>query len=381
MLTIKKIEALKPADKDYKQADAGGLYLKVLKSGAKSWRHDYKDGEGKYKTKTFGVYPAVTLAQAREALVAFKNPPVEVAPLGPTFEVVARAFLKIKLPALSNHKHQGQFVGTLERHVFPSIGAVPIGVITRRQLVELLRAVDAAGITETAHRVAGRIGMVFSYAQDAGIIDVHMATGLSRVLRSRRTKAHMPSVLPIDAPPLLRDISTYGEPVTRLGLLLAAHTFVRGTELRLATWSEFDLVNKVWVVDAARMKLRRPHVVPLSRQVLALLDELREVNGHGQFILDSPERPGKPISENTLLFALYRLGWRGRMTVHGFRALASGVLNEQSGFSADAIERQLAHKETDAVRAAYHRAAYVDQRVEMMQWWSDWLDAQLASFD
>jgi integrase len=223
---------------------------------------------------------------------------------------------------------------------------------------------------------------VFEYAQDAGIIESHPAANLTRVLTPRMVKNPMPSIPPAEAGELLRAIADYPDLVTRLGLQLMAHTFVRVNELLGMRWNEFKEDGAVWVVPAERMKgaqaKKLPHVVPLSEPAQGILARLREINGDVDLVLDSPARPGHQLSENTLLFALYRLGYRGRMTVHGFRALASTVLNEHSGFPHDVIERQLAHKETDAVRAAYNRAEYLDARRKLMQWWSDWLQQTAA---
>lgn len=372
-LTVRAVEAAKPRDKGYKLADSAGLYLYVTPAGGKSWRANYQKA-GKQATRTYGRWPALSLADARKAHVGARDPVVQaMVQTVPTFNTVARAWLKLKLPTLSNGKHQVQVENTLERFVFPVIGTRPIDMIKRAELVAVVQAVQAGGIVETAHRVAGRIAAVFDYAQDAGHIESHPAAGLVRVLQSRKTKRPMASIPPTEAPALLRAIADYDEPVTRLGLLLLAHTFVRVGELRLMRWSELVEDGAVWVVPAERMKLRLPHVVPLAAQAQALLAELRLVNGEREFVLDSPIRRGHPISENTFLFALYRLGYRGRMTAHGFRALASTVLNEQSGFGHDVIERQLSHKENDAVRAAYNRAEYLPQRRLLMSWWADWL--------
>lgn len=378
-LTVRAVEAAKPRDKGYKLADSAGLYLYVTPAGGKSWRANYQKA-GKQATRTYGRWPALSLADARKAHVGARDPVVQaMVQTVPTFNTVARAWLKLKLPTLSNGKHQVQVENTLERFVFPVIGTRPIDMIKRAELVAVVQAVQAGGIVETAHRVAGRIAAVFDYAQDAGHIESHPAAGLVRVLQSRKTKRPMASIPPTEAPALLRAIADYDEPVTRLGLLLLAHTFVRVGELRLMRWSELVEDGAVWVVPAERMKLRLPHVVPLAAQAQALLAELRLVNGEREFVLDSPIRRGHPISENTFLFALYRLGYRGRMTAHGFRALASTVLNEQSGFGHDVIERQLSHKENDAVRAAYNRAEYLPQRRLLMAWWADWLAARTAA--
>jgi integrase len=371
-LTVKAVEAAKPKDKPYKLADGAGLYLFVSPAGGKSWRANYTKA-GKQATRTYGRYPEMSLADARKAHLGAKEvQPVKVV----TFEAVARDWLELKLPTLSNGKHQIQVVNSLERFVFPRIGNASITALTRSELVSVVQAVQATGVNETAHRVAGRIGMVFDYALDAGILENHPASNLVRVLQARKTKAPMASIPPDEAGALLRAIRGYEEPVTRLGLQFLAHVFVRPTELRLMEWGELKEGGTVWVIPEERMKMGKPHVVPLSDAAQKILEGLELINGDKQFVLASPLKPKAPISENTLLFALYRLGYRGRMTAHGFRALASTVLNEHSGFAHDVIERQLSHKETDEVRAAYNRASYLPKRRELMTWWAHWLQTQ-----
>lgn len=378
-LTTKAVEAAKPREKGYKLADSAGLYLFVTPAGGKSWRANFSQG-GKQGTRTYGRFPSMSLAEARRAHAAARDPAAEAAAsikAAPTFEVVAKQWLAVKLPGLSNPKHQIQVANTLERHVFPFIGKRPIDGIPRTDLVGVVQAVQKEGDRiETAHRVAGRVTQIFEFAQDAGLIESHGAAGLTRVLQPRKVRRPMASIPPAEAGQLLRVIDDYDEPVTRLGLQLLAHTFVRVGELRLMRWDELREDGAVWVVPAERMKARLPHVVPMSSQAQAILAKLRELTDERQLVLESPLQPRRPLSENTFLFALYRLGYRGRMTAHGFRALASTVLNEESGFPHDVIERQLAHQETDAVRAAYNRATYLTQRRALMQWWSDWLDRQ-----
>lgn len=378
-LTVKQVESAKPQEKPYKLGDAGGLYLYVAPTGLKSWRANYQQ-DGKQRTRTYGRYPGMSLAQARSTHAASKSSDTttdtttELA----TFQQVAKRWLAAKLPSLSNHKHKIQVQATLERFVYPGVGNLPIDQIKRPQLAEIVLAAQEGGRVETAHRVAGRITAVFDYAQDMGILESHGASGLVRVLQSRKVRKPMASIPPDEAGQLLSLINEYDEPVTRLGLKMMAHTFVRVGELRGMRWDELREDGAVWVIPGERMKARTPHVVPLSRQSRAVLADLRLITGEKELVFESPLKRDQPISENTLLFALYRLGYRGRMTAHGFRSLASTVLNEHSGFERDVIERQLAHQETDAVRAAYNRAQYLPQRRKLMQWWSDWLDQQHA---
>lgn len=379
-LTAKVVEQAKPGDKPYKLSDQSGLYLFVAPTGLKSWRKNYLRS-GKQATVTFGRWPEMTLAAARRANAAFDTS--AASKQADSFETVFREWLRCKLPTLSNAKHQLQVQNTVERLVLPSLGALLIDRITRKQFVSVVQSIDRQGIVETAHRVAGRISQIMDYAVDTGRIDSHGANNLTRVLTPRVIKRHMPSILPEDAAKLLADIDGYPDPVTRLALRFAALTFVRTGELRGMRWAEINHDAKVWIIPAERMKnsinKRLPHVVPLSIQAIDLLADLSDINGHREHVFDSPARHGHPISENTMLFALYRMGYKWRMTGHGFRSLASTVLNEQSPFRPDVIERQLAHKESDDVRAAYNRADYLDQRIELMQWWADWIDRQILA--
>lgn len=374
-LTVRAIEAAKPKDRPYKLADGQGMYLYVSPAGGKSWRANFVV-DGKQQTRTYGRWPGMTLADARKEHAQGRElPPAADAP---TFKAVARDWLKKHLPSLSNPKHRLQVENTLEQYAYPKLGARPIDQIKRSELVVVVQAVQAGDKIETAHRVAGRITGVFDYAQDTGLMESHPAANLTRVLVPRKVKKPMASIPPAEAGKLMRAIDGYPEMVTRLGLQLLAHTFVRVGELRGMRWAELKEDGAVWVIPEERMKAGLLHVVPLSAPAREILRQLREMTGDGDLVLDSPAQPGHPLSENTFLFALYRLGYRGLMTAHGFRALASTVLNEQSGFPHDVIERQLAHKETDAVRAAYNRAEYLPQRRELVAWWSAWLQRTAA---
>ena len=370
-LTIKTIEAAKPKDKPYKLSDGASLYLNISTTGVKSWRCNYSKS-GKQKTKTFGTYPEISLADARKANILFKDGASGKSSI--TFESVFNDWVKIKLPNLSNSKHQIQVVNTMTDHVLPFIGKLPIDSIPRKLLVEVVK--KRIDTPETAKRIAGRIGEVFTYAMNSGLIESHGAAQLAAILPKPKVKHH-PCIDPLETGLLLKNIYHYNEPVTKLGLLLIAHTFVRFNELQGMKWDELILDDHVWLIPGERMKMDVPHVVPLTKQAIAIIEELRQ-HSQSEFVMESPLRRGHCISENTLLFALYSLGYRGKMTVHGFRALASTVLNETFPDSADAIERQLAHSETDAVRGSYNRAQYLPRRRDLMAWWSDWLCRQYS---
>jgi len=287
-----------------------------------------------------------------------------------TFGEAAERWLAWKLPRLTNADNQRAVEQSIRDYVLPDLAGRKLSEIRRRDLVKVVSGVADRGAVETAHRVGQRIRAIFDHAVDHGDIESHPAAGLSRVLPKPKEE-HIVAVAPDELPSLLSAVSRYPEPVTRAGLLLMAHTFVRTSELIGARWSEFQ--DDIWVIPEERMKRRLPHVVPLSTHVRSLLAELRPMTDESPYILASPFHTESSISKNTLLFALYRLGYRGRMTGHGFRSVASTILNESGKWSRDAIERQLAHSETDQVREAYHRAEYLEERRRMMEWYSEHL--------
>lgn len=295
-----------------------------------------------------------------------------------TLEQAAERWLKMKLPSLDSAANQRTVEQSIRAYVLPRLGTRRLDEITRRDLVDLVLAVSETGHVETAQRVGQRLREIFDHAVDHGDIQTHPAAGLARVLPKRR-KGNMPALAPAEVPDLMEAIECYSEPVTRAGLLLLAHCFTRTSELLAARWQEIR-DPETWVIPAERMKgqkdRRLPHVVPLSKQVRAILADLKAFGsdplGH---ILPSPVNPMCGLSNNTLLYALYRLGYRGRMTGHGFRAVASTILNESGLWRRDVVERQLAHGEVDEVREAYNRAQYLDERRLMMSWWSDHLES------
>lgn len=394
MLTTKQIEALKPKDKQYKVTDAKGLYLVVTPRNIKSWRYNYKDFEG-YKTKTYGQYPEISLSQARILNSDFKDLQATIKIKGiasaiPTFkEFVEDDWYKFHLPGLRSVKHKLIIQNSMIQYVFPKIGDRPIDQIQRKELVALVKGIQDKGVIETANIIAGRLGQIFTHAINSDVIQNHPATALSSVLQTP-VRSHMNCIDVSEAGKLFKAIQTYPEPVTRLGLILLALTFVRTKEFRFFELKEIK-DKRYWVIPAERMKSVRgkkpkPHVVPLSNFALKIIDELKQYTGDDKYVIASLKRPNHPVSENTLLFALYRLGYRGKMTGHGFRALASTVLNSetlngQRRFDKDWVERQLAHNEVDDVRASYNRAEYLEQRTMMMAWYSDWVEQHLNAVD
>ena len=334
------------------------------------WRAHVYVG-GKRESKTFRT------RREADAWAARRQDELAGPGTGITFGQAAERWLSQKLPELASAEDQRTVEQSIRRHVLPALAHLKLAEVTRRHLVDTVLEVAKAGKIETAHRAGQRIRQIFDSAVDHGDIETHPAANLSRVLPAKKPR-RMPAIKPAELPALLEAISGYSEPVTRAGLLLLAHTGVRTAELIGGQWSELA-DPETWVIPGPRMKMRLPHVVPLSRQVRAILEDLRALGNGSDYFLASEVNPMCGLSDNTLLYALYRLGYQGRMTCHGFRAVASTALNESGLWHRDAVERQLAHGETDEVRAAYHRADYLEERRRMMQWWSDHLESLAAS--
>lgn len=393
MLTDTKIKNAKPQAKPYKLADEKGLFLLVHPNGSRYWRWKFRVG-GKEKLLAFGVYPDVSLKAAREkrdegrkALASGVDPSFKrkaekrAAKLmqANTFETVAVEFLG-KQRIRWSEKHIKGMTTRLEANVFPDIGDRPIGEIEAPELLEVLREIEDRGAYDLAHRMRQICGAVFRYGIATGRCKRDPAADLRGALTSHKKK-NIAAIKPEELAELLSAIDRYdGHVQTRLGLQLMALTFLRTTELIGGEWSEISVERAVWTVPAARMKMKTEHIVPLSTQALAILEQLRGLNGSFKFIF-AGRNPRKHVSTNTLLFALYRMGYHSRMTGHGFRSVASTALNEAHGprgeklFHVDLIERQLAHMERNKIRGAYNRAEYLPERRIMMQWWADHLDA------
>lgn len=270
--------------------------------------------------------------------------------------------------------HAARILRSLENDVFPSLATRSIAEITAQEILLTVKVVEDRGALEYSHRVLQRIGQVFRYAVVIGRVSHNPASDLRGALKVRKALNH--AALSRDQLPVfLQRLKDYdGQPTTKAGLEMIARTFLRTSELREAEWEEIDFDREEWRVPAGRMKMRHEHIVPLSKQAIEVLKGLRPITGRYRYIFTGRNNTTRPLSENTLLYALYRMGYKRQATVHGFRATASTILNE-SGFNRDAIERQLAHIEGNKVRAAYHRSEYLDERRMMMQWWSDYLDS------
>ena len=395
-LSDRKVKQAKPEPKtdpkDYKLSDGEGMYLLVKANGSKYWRLKYRiQGKDKRieKTLALGVYPDVSLKEARDKrtdarrLIAKGIDPSKVKKdekqakkikVGNAFEVIARDWWEKKLKKRCSEYHANRVLKSLETDIFPAFGNTPITDITPQEILIAIREVEERGALDTAQRLLQRTAKIFAYAVATGRAKVNPVRELEDVLEERKAK-HQPSLKPAELPAFLKKLSGYtGMIQTRLAFRLLILTFVRPGELRGAKWSEFDFDAKEWRIPAARMKMNTEHIVPLSRQAIKILKELKPYTGQYELLFPNERKRTKPMSENTLLHCIYRMGYKGRASAHGFRASASSVLNEQN-FNRDAIERQLSHMERNQVRGAYtHHAEYLKERKKIMQWWANYLD-------
>lgn len=389
-LTATECKNAKPRDKAYKLADGAGMFLLVQPNGAKYWRLKYRYA-GKEKLLALGVFPDISLSEARQKrdaarkiLDAGDDPSVAkrekkretVERSEQTFERVAREWHK-KRSSEWSPAYAAKIMDSLEQNVFPSLGRRPIADITAKEMLDVLSKVEARGALEIASRVKQRCSSVFDYAITKLLTTSNPVLPLRGSFQAPKSKNHARLKIE-EMPEFMQKLATYdGRKQTALAIRFLAYTFVRTGELRYAEWSEFDLDAAQWRIPAERMKMDEQHIVPLSKQVIALLEELKTFNGDGKLVFPGDRIPSRPMSENTILFALYRMGYRSKMTGHGFRGIASTALNEM-GYRPDVIERQLAHAERDDVRAAYNYAQYLPERIAMMQHWADYLDAIAA---
>jgi integrase len=399
-LTDASIRTKKPGSKPIKMADGGGLYLLMNPNGSRWWRLDYRFG-GKRKTLSMGVYPDTGLADARakrdsarKLLAAGSDPGLQrkaAKMIGEeraanSFEVVAREWLAVKAHEWTVRQHDKER-DRLQNHAFPWIGKLPVTEIGVAEIRPLLDRIAKRGHLEQAHRLRFQLSRVFQFAVATERASRDPAADLKAVLPSRRKKNYATITDPAKVGELLRAIDGHGGTFSvNCALQLAPMLFVRPGELRAAEWAEFDLEHDSgprWIIPAPRRKLRKadkenpntpPHVVPLSAQALAILDELRPLTGHKRFLFPGARDPKRPMSDNTVNAALRRLGYdKETMTGHGFRHMATTLLNEL-GFNPDAIERQMSHKEP-GVRGVYNKAEHLPERRRMMQAWADYLDS------
>lgn len=386
-LTDIVVKSAKYKDKPYKLSDGEGMYLLVTSTG-KYWRFDYRF-LGKRKTLAIGVYPTISLADARERRIAARKSlannidPSEqkvsarkeaIRNASITFELVAREWHQKNTVKWSS-KNTVRTLSLFERTIFPFIGKLPIADIKPSELLETIQRIEKRGNIQTAHRAMMNCGQVFRYAmatdRATSDISVVLRGSLTPIVEKHHASIHDPSKIGH----LLRDIDNYdGLFVTKCALKLAPLLFVRPGELRQAEWSEFNLDEAEWKIPAEKMKMKSVHIVPLSNQALEILKELEQHTGHVKYLFPGLRSINRPMSDNTVNAALRRLGYdKNEMSGHGFRSMASTILHEQ-GWPHDAIERQLAHADRNKVSAAYNYADYLPKRKEMMQRWADYLD-------
>ena len=389
-LNDRQIKNAKPAEKPFKLNDGKGLYLYINTSGGKLWRFDFSHN-GKRKTLSIGKYPTVSLVEARQAaenarrlLVSGQDPSEakqqakrerQTAALN-TFESIARRWHSDNLIRWKEN-HAARVLRYFETDVFPVIGAMPIQEIRVSDIKAVIDGVMARGVNNTAEKIREWTGAIFDYAVMLEIVETNPAYSLRKYIPSKQTD-HRPALPREELTEFFRRlILAEIEPQNRIALILNMLTFLRSTELRGGQWDEIDFDAAMWTVPAQRMKHEKtapkpPHAVPLADWTLELLAELKELTGNTPFLFPSRTKTDGFISDATISRIIERMGYKGRVTPHGFRSLASSVLNEQ-GFNPDAIERQLAHIENNKIRAAYNRAEYLNERKEFMQWYSDFL--------
>jgi len=391
-LTAIQVKSAKGTDKPQKLSDGGGLYLLVQPNGAKYWRLDYRFA-GKRKTLAVGVYPDVSLSDARDRreearkLLANAADPsavkkakkaAGVALAENSFELVAREW---HTKHLHNWKQSNadKLLNLLQNDLFPWLGKRPIGDIAAPELLQTIRRIESRGVLETAHRARSLCGQIFRYAIATGRAGRDPSADIRGALPPVKHKHHASITDPVKIGKLLRDIDGYtGTFIVRCAFKLSPLVFLRAGELRHAEWREFDLDKAEWRIADGRMKKDGVHIVPLATQAVALLREIHPLTGSGRYVFPSAISTLKPMSENAIRAALRSLGYTNDdMTPHGFRSMASTLLNEQ-GFNSDVIEIQLAHIERNAIRAAYNYAQYLPERRRMMQHWADYLDGLKA---
>ena len=396
-----EIKNAKPGAAPIKLTDDRGLCLLITPKGSRLWRWRYRF-ERKEKMLGFGSYPEISLKEARKLRdaarvclaqgrdpsaerkaqkkksTAAKQPADKSAPVLRTFEAVALEFIELNRARWTAY-HAKYVLRRLERHIFEDLGQSPIDEITGPQLLASIRKIEAAGTTEMSHRTRELCSQVFRFGIASGYCANDPAHGIMRALVPHVAKP-MKAIPPEEFPGLLRAMDCYdGHMQTRLGLQLITLTFLRTREFIGGEWREIDFEKRIWTVPGARMKMKSEHLVPLAPQAIAILEQLYDLNGGYRWVFPG-QNPKKHVSENTLIYALYRCGYHSKQTIHGLRSLASTVLNEarkpggERMFDPDVIERQLAHAERDPVRAAYNRAKHWPERVEMMAWWADHID-------
>ncbi|CAM6583803.1 Integrase/recombinase, includes phage integrase [Escherichia coli] len=386
-LNARQVDAAKPREKVYKLADGAGLYLEVVPSGSRYWRMKYRFN-GKEKRMAFGVYPAVSLAQARAlrddakkklaegidpSLAKKEEKLVRDVQLNNTFQAVALEWHGTKVSRWSEG-YASDIIEAFNKDIFPYIGQQPVNEIKPLVLLNVLRRIESRGATEKAKKVRQRCSEVFRYAIVTGRAEYNPAADLTSAMSGHESK-HYPFLTVEELPDFFKALAGYtGSPLVVLAARLLILTGVRTGELRGAFWSEFDLEKAVWEIPAERMKMKRPHLVPLSTQALEIVQQLKVMSGQYPLVFPGRNDPRKTMSEASINQVFKRIGYTGRVTGHGFRHTMSTILHEE-GFNTAWIETQLAHVDKNAIRGTYNHALYLEGRREMMQWYADYINA------
>lgn len=387
MLNTGKIKSLKPKDKPYKKGDANGLYIHVMPNGTKIWRQKYRY-HGREKLLTHGRYPIITLADARRLrdaalkMLAEGDDPAKIKRQEKiknrnTFGTLAKEWFD-KQAINWTEGHADKVWRQMERDLFPRLENEAIESITTTDVHEVLKKVEDRGALDVASRLRQRCEAIFKHAMLTERATSNPAAPLVGVLKTKKVQ-HLNALDTKELPQFFDKLESFdSHPIVKIATKIVAHTFVRSKELRFTVWSEIDFEERLWHIPAERMKTKASdHFVPLSDQVIHLFKELQNYNGHREYVFASPQRPKQPISENAMIQLIYRMGYKDKATVHGFRTTASTFLNE-AGYNPDAIERQLSHSERNQVRAAYNRSEYLAERTKMLCDWSRYLDSLSA---
>ncbi len=387
-LTDTQIKQAKPQAKEYSLGDGNGLYLRVKTNGTKLWVFNYsRPYTRKRANLSFGQYPALPLVKARlkrqenlELLAQDIDPQthrkdqkrLKGEAMGNTLELVARKWIQIKRSKITE-QHADDTLRSLELHLFPKLGALPIHVIRARQVIEVLEPIAAKGSLETVKRLCQRLNEIMVHGVNAGLLEANPLAGISKAFEAP-DKEHMPTLTPDRMPELMQTVANASiKRTTRCLIEWQLQTMVRPGEAAGTRWEEIDLNKKLWTIPPERMKKKKQHIVPLTTQTLQLLEIMKPISGHREHVFPADRNPRTHANEQTANMALKRMGYGGQLVAHGLRSLASTTLNEQ-GFAPDIIESALAHSDKDDVRSAYNRAEYVEPRRKMMQWWSDHIE-------
>lgn len=405
-LTDAKIRTLKPSDKPFKVSDSHSLYLRVKPGGSRHWYLKYRIS-GKESRIALGAYPAISLSDARQQregirkMLALNINPVQQRAAVRGSRTPEKVFKNVALAWHKSNRKWSQntadrLLASLNNHIFPVIGNLPVSELKPRHFIDLLKGIEEKGLLEVASRTRQHLSNIMRHAVHQELIDTNPAANLGGVT-TPPVRRHYPA-LPLERlPELLERIGAYhqGRELTRHAVLLMLHVFIRSSELRFARWSEIDFTNRVWTIPATRepiigvrysgrgAKMRMPHIVPLSEQSIAILKQIKDITGNNELIFPGDHNPYKPMSENTVNKALRVMGYDTKKDIcgHGFRAMACSALMESGLWAKDAVERQMSHQERNTVRMAYiHKAEHLEARKAMMQWWSDYLEACRESY-